>query len=127
MCIRDRSTTAVTTSILTVLSNLGLSYTHIQTDEFTTVNFDPYGAIVVGMDGGTISEASVAALANAASSGKNLIMIGGSNLTSYYTGMKNYLLRHTNQTGWQTSIAPHGRVVDASNPLAKGYRHPIRL
>jgi hypothetical protein len=114
------ATTSLSNSVVAVLNALGKPHTLLQTFDFTTIDFAPFDIIIVGMDGGSISEASLLALANAASSGKKLIMIGGTSYTPYYTGMQNYLLRHTNQQGWVTSTTPHHRITDSAHPLASG-------
>ncbi|MBN1578830.1 MAG: choice-of-anchor D domain-containing protein [Chitinispirillaceae bacterium] len=112
------ATTSLTNSVVSVLNNLGKPHTLVQTSDFSSIDFNPYDIIIVGMDGGSIYEASVLALANAAASGKKLIMIGGTNLSAYYTGLQNYLLKHTNQQGWTTSTTPHLQVIDPAHPLA---------
>src|SRR5262249_38901615 len=81
-------------------------------------DFTPYQTIIVAMNGGLISEASCQALANAASGGRLLLMVGGSNWQPYYDGLQSYLLQHTGELGWTTSLAPHLSVVNPSDPLA---------
>ncbi|MCK5713959.1 MAG: hypothetical protein KAI25_14650, partial [Hyphomicrobiaceae bacterium] len=112
------ASTDVFGSIEAALSILGEAYDIVYTDNFTGIDYSPYTTIIVGMDGGSISEASVQTIADQAASGKSLIMVGGTNLTSFYTGVQLYLVSHTGQTGWTTSSTPHLIVTDPSHPLS---------
>ncbi len=118
------STIPVLGSVEQALNNLSVAYDLIQTDVFTGIDFSPYTTIIVAMDGGAVEEPDVQALANAASSGKKLIMIGGTSLLPYYNGMQLYLLSHTGQQGWTVSTTPHLQVSDPSHPLAAGLPSP---
>ncbi|RMH78708.1 MAG: hypothetical protein D6681_19840, partial [Calditrichaeota bacterium] len=114
------TTTTVTNSVELALTNLGQAYDLVSSSDFTTIDFTPYSTIIVAMDGGQVSEASVQAIANAAAGGKKLFILGGSNIQSYYDGVQTYLLTHTGETGWTTSATPEFQVVDPNHPLATG-------
>ena len=60
------STTSITSSVLLALTNLGVTYDHIATTVFTGIDFSPYQTVIVAMDGGEVTTASVQALADAA-------------------------------------------------------------
>ncbi|MCK6561954.1 S8 family serine peptidase [bacterium] len=107
-------------SILEALDQLGVMHDFLITSDFTTIDFSLYQTIIVGMDGGAIETASVQALANAAASGKKLVMYGGTNYGPYYTGMSAYLLQHTGTQGWTISAPPHLTVTSPGDPLAAG-------
>ena len=76
------------------------------------------------MDGGDPGVADVQALANAAASGKHLILLGGTSYPPYYAGLQSYLLQHTGQQGWTISAPPHLLVTAPSDPLAFGLPSP---
>ncbi len=114
------ATTTVTNSVELALTNLGQAYDLVSTTDFTTLDFTPYSTLIVAMDGGSVSEASVQAIANAAASGKKLFILGGTNIQSYYDGVAMYLLSHTGDQGWTTSNTPHLQVTDPNHPLSTG-------
>jgi len=114
------ATTTVDGSVLQVLNDLGLLYDYVNTAIWDDALFEGYPTIIVAMDGGTIEESSVLALANAANAGAQVISIGGTNWTPYYTGMQNYIIGHTGEQGWTTSSTPHLQVTDPGHPLAQG-------
>ncbi|MFQ5636743.1 MAG: S8 family serine peptidase [bacterium] len=117
-------TTSIDNSVLLALDQLGVAYDFLATTDFTGIDFSPYSTIIVGMDGGLISTASVEALANAASAGRCLTMLGGTNYLPYYDGMQTFLLQHTGQTGWTISSQPHLTVTDPGHPLAANLPSP---
>lgn len=113
------TTTTLDSSILKALNEIGVSYDYINTSTFASVDMSPYQAIIVGMDGGYPVESDVLALANAASAGKTVIMVGGTNYSNYYNGMNLHLLQHSGATGWTTvSGSPHLTVTQPGHPLA---------
>ena len=114
------ATSEVSRSVLRSLDELGEHYDLIYTDDFSSVSFAGYATVIVAMDGGYVEAADVQALAAAASSGANLVMLGGTSFATYYDGVGSYLLAHTGMMGWDTSATPHLRIVDASDPLAAG-------
>ena len=114
------ATTSVDGSVEAILAGLGETYDLIFTDYFSGIDFSQYAVIIAAMNGGLITENSVRALAEAAASGKVLIMLGGTNYPPYYQGLQNHLLGHTGQTGWKLSAAPHLTVVDPTHPLSAG-------
>ena len=114
------STADVSQSIERALRESGLTYDFAFTDNFTGIDFTPYRTVIVGLDGGGVSTASVQALATAASGGIRLIMLGGTNYVPFYDGMQAYLLHHTNEQGWLTSPQPHLSIVAPGDPLAAG-------
>ncbi|GEM_PF-7022640 len=114
------TTASVTGSVAKALDSLGKAFDLIQTSDFTGIDFSPYRTVIVTMDGGYVEEASVQALANAAASGKVLIMVGGTNYPPYYSGVQKYLLSHTGTQGWTISSTPHLHVTDPSHRLAYG-------
>jgi len=114
------TTSTVRTSVEQVLKNLGKPYDFLQTQDFTGINFAPYKTLIVAIYGGAISEASIEALANAAKSGKKLIILGGSNAGTYYRGVQAGLLSHTGVEGWVLTASPHLRVTAPAHSLAVG-------
>jgi len=118
------TTTDVYYSVERALRELGVPYDYVYTERFASVDFTPYKTIVVTMNGGYIEAADVQALANAAASGKHLIMLGGTNYPPYYNGLQTYLLQHTGQQGWAASAPPHLTVTAPSDPLATGIPSP---
>jgi subtilisin family serine protease/trehalose utilization protein len=118
------TTTDVYYSVERALRELGVPYDYVYTERFASVDFTPYKTIVVTMNGGYIEAADVQALANAAASGKHLIMLGGTNYPPYYNGLQTYLLQHTGEQGWVASAPPHLTVTAPSDPLAMGIPSP---
>ena len=114
------STTNVDGSVLQVLNDLGLLYDFVSSAVWDDALFAGYPTVIVSMDGGTVEESSVLALANAANAGAQVISIGGTNWAPYYSGMQNYIIGHTGETGWTQSSTPHLQVTDPGNPLADG-------
>lgn len=102
------------------LIEFGFPYDLAFTDNYTGIDFTPYHTVIVGLDGGLVSKASVLALANAAASGRRLVILGGTDYGPFYDGMQTYLLHHTNVSGWSTSPAPHLTITAPSDPLVKG-------
>ena len=114
------ATVDVSGTIVAALNQLGRGFDLITTDDFTHIDFSPYRTVIVGMDGGLIDEQDCRALANAATAGRLLFMLGGSNYPPYYRGLQQYLLSHTGQQGWVSSVYPHLVVVAPGDPLAAG-------
>ena len=114
------STTSVAGSVWQVLNDLGLLFDTAETAVWDDALFAGYPTIIVAMDGGLVEEAGVMALANAANAGAQVISIGGTNYTPYYTGMQNYVIGHSGQEGWTVPVTPHLQVTDAGHPLAQG-------
>ncbi|MEQ1833614.1 MAG: choice-of-anchor D domain-containing protein, partial [Candidatus Eisenbacteria bacterium] len=114
------TTSGVSQTIERSLIDTGLTYDLVFTDFFAGIDFTPYGTVIVGLDGGSVSAASVQALANAAAGGRRLILMGGTDYLPFYDGMEAYLLQHTNVRGWSTSPAPHLTAVAPADPLWAG-------
>ena len=114
------TTTDVSQSVETALQAMGRNYDLVTTEDFTAIDFSPYRTVVVCMNGGALEEPDCLALANAASAGRLLFMIGGSVNTPFYRGMQQYLLSNTGQQGWAISSFPQLVVVDPADPLARG-------
>ncbi len=110
----------ITNGLLRALLELGYGYEVRYTEDFTGIDFTPYHTIVAAMDGGPISGASCQALASAAAGGRLVFMIGGTNYPPYYGGVQSYLLSHTGEVGWVTSVSPHLTVANPLDPLATG-------
>jgi immune inhibitor A len=122
------ATRNVSGSVERALSDLGYTYDYQFTDNFTAINYTGYNTIIVAMDGGHVSEASILALRGQLNLGKRVIMLGGSNWQSFVNGTDMYLLG-VNRTvhDWTISGKPHLIVTDAANPLAAGLPSQINF
>jgi hypothetical protein len=106
-------------SLFKALDQLGETYDYVSADAWATVDLTGYSQIIIGMDGGYPEDADIQAIANAIASGKNVLLVGGTNYGPFYTGMQSYIISHTGATGWTTSAPPHLTVTDTLHPLAK--------
>ena len=112
------NTTSIVSSVGRALNDLGYTYTEMDTTTWTGIDFTPYDAVIVTMDGGTMEVADVAALrTGVVGAGKNLIMFGGSCWQSFAQGMYQYLVQIDPSNWCWTVSAPPGLHLLVSNPL----------
>jgi subtilisin family serine protease len=105
-------------AVETLLTELGADFDRVFSEDFTPIDTSPYDIIIAVMDGGQIETDSVRTLAEAAASGKLLIMIGGTDYLPFYSGLNSHLILHSGVMGWKTSTAPHLTLVDPASPLS---------
>ncbi len=115
------NTTTITRSVARALNALGYTYDEIDTSVFTGIDFSTYDTVIVTMDGGTISTASVGALrAGVVNAGKNLILFGGTCYQPFANGVNQYLVQiDTVNYCWTISSSP-GLHLLAHNALTAG-------
>jgi uncharacterized repeat protein (TIGR01451 family) len=115
-------TTDTTQSVQRALNELGYSYDHISSSDWTGIDFSPYDVVLIGMDGGTVEAASLQALrTNVIDQGKRLIFLGGTCYQPFAQGVNQYLVQNdTNNYCWGVSGQPNWTVVNPSHPLAQG-------
>ena len=120
-------TTDTTDSIQAVLTNLTVPFDLISSTDWTGIDFSPYDIVIVGMDGGSITEASVQAIRTGViDAGKRACFVGGSSWADFANGVNNNIIGlDTANYGWAISAAPHVTVTDPGHPLAQGLTSPM--
>lgn len=109
-------------SVRAVLNNLGKTYDFVPTANLSSLNFSNYGTIILGMEGGSVDYPGMTSLASAVNAGARLIILGGTSLAPYATGLNDFFIRiNTNNFNWQlVSGSPKFSVTAPSHPLAAG-------
>jgi hypothetical protein len=112
----------ISDSILDILDSLGHSYDFISGDSFSGIDFSPYTTIILGMDGGQTDEADMDHLADYIETGAKLILLGGTNYSSFAQGLNDNFIRiNTAVRSWRkVSGSPDIKVVNSNDPLASG-------
>ena len=113
---------ALTNSVIKALNELNRKFDYFDTSDFSAIDFSPYDAVIVAMDGGSIAEPSIQNVADYANAGGNLIMLGGSALLTFVSAVDTHLLDiDTAYYGWKTvTTTPHLDVVNSNHPLTDG-------
>jgi len=118
------TTTDTSQSVERALNELGYAYDlyYDGSGDWTGIDFGPYDTVIVGMDGGTISQASIQKVrTDVIDQGKKLIFLGGTCWQDFAMGVNSYLvLNDTGNYCWQISNTPHWTLVDPGHPLADG-------
>ena len=116
------TSSSVTNSVIQALNELDRKFDFYDTSDFSGIDFSGYGAVIVAMDGGTIEEPSIQNVANFASSGGNLIMLGGSSWANFAPAVDAHLLDiDTTSYGWSlVTGSPHLDVSNSNHPLTDG-------
>ncbi len=120
-------TTDTAGSVQAALTNLAVPFDLINSTDWTGIDFSPYDIVIVGMDGGTMTEASVQAIRTGViDAGKRACFVGGSSWADFANGMNNNIIGlDTGNFGWAISAAPHVTVTDPGHPLAQGLTSPM--
>jgi PKD repeat protein len=116
------ATTDTSQSVERALNELGYAYDYIYGTDWTGIDFSPYDVVIVGMDGGGMTVASIAKVrTDVIDQGKRLIFLGGTCWYDFADGVNQYLvLNDTGDYCWTISGTPHFTVVDPGHPLAQG-------
>jgi PKD repeat protein len=116
------ATTSTGQSVERALNELGYPYDYINSTDWTTIDFSPYDIVIVGMDGGGMTAASVQKVrTDVIDQGKRLIFMGGTCWYDFAVGVNDYLvLNDINDYCWSISASPQWTLVDPSHPLAQG-------
>lgn len=109
-------------SVGRALTELGITYDFLATSDFSAVNLAPYQHVFVGMDGGTITTASIVNVRNWVQGGHCLHFYGGTCWQEYATALNaNLLQNNVNDYCWATVAgAPDVTVTNAGHYLAGG-------
>lgn len=115
-------TTPTIGSVQAVLTNLGVPFDVINNIDWTGIDFGPYDTVIVGMDGGEMTQASVQSVrAGVIDTGKRLCFFGGSAWQNFALGVNTSILAiDTVNYNWQVSTSPQFVLVDPTHPLAQG-------
>lgn len=116
------TTTDTVLSIEQALNELGYAYDLFSGSDWTGIDFAPYDIVIIGMDGGTMTDASVQKIrTDVIDQGKRAIFIGGTCWQEFAIAVDSYLvLNDFNDYCWSTSSTPHWTVVDPGHGLAAG-------
>jgi hypothetical protein len=108
------------TALDIALGTLGQPFDNIVSDVWTGIDFSPYDIVFIGMDGGDVDEADVAAVRSGViNAGKRLCWFGGTSLPGFINGVELSLLDvDTVNFSWTISSTPHFTVVNPAHPLA---------
>ncbi|MEN8165326.1 MAG: hypothetical protein ABFS37_14440 [Acidobacteriota bacterium] len=114
-------------SIQLALTNLAVPYDLINAIDWTGIDFSPYDTVIVGMDGGMMTEASVQAIRTGViDAGKRACFVGGSAWADFANGVNNNIIGiDVGNFSWAISAAPHFTVTDPTHPLAQGLTSPM--
>jgi hypothetical protein len=116
-------TSNISGSVQRALDELGYHYdTLYAQSDWTGIDFSSYGVVVIGMDGGTISSASIQKIrTDVVDQGKRVILLGGAFHLNFVTGVNQYLVgNNTSNYSWVQTSLPHFTLNDAANPLSQG-------
>jgi hypothetical protein len=110
------------TALDNALNALGQPFDQIVSEDWTGIDFSPYNIIFIGMDGGLIDQADVAAIrTNAINAGKRVAWFGGTALPEFVAGVEASLMDvDTGNFGWSVSNTPHFTLVNPGHPMGTG-------
>lgn len=107
------------TALDAALGSVGQPFDNIVSDTWTGIDFSPYDIVFIGMDGGDVDEADVAALRSGAiDAGVRVCWFGGTSLPGFANGVEISLLDIDPNFSWTISSTPHFTVVNAAHPMA---------
>jgi len=108
------------TALDIALGSLGQPFDNIVSDVWTGIDFSPYNIVFIGMDGGGIDEADVAAVrSNAIDAGVRVCWFGGTALPEFAAGVEASLVDiDTGNFSWTVSSTPHFTLVNPAHPMA---------
>jgi hypothetical protein len=107
------------TALDTALGSLGQPFDSIVSDVWTGIDFSPYNIVFIGMDGGLIDEADVAAVRSGAiDAGVRVCWFGGTSLSEFANGVEISLMDIDANISWTISTTPHFTVVNPAHPMA---------
>lgn len=108
------------TALDAALASVGQPFDNIVGDVWTGIDFSPYDIVFIGMDGGGIDQADVAAVrANAIDAGVRVCWFGGTALPEFVAGVEASLVDiNTANFSWQVSSAPHFTLTNPTHPMA---------
>lgn len=110
-------------SLQQALDEMGYPYTAMYSlTDWSGIDFSRYDIIIVGMDGGEPSDASIQKVrAEVIDQGKRLIFFGGTASAAFVTSVNQYLVENnTSAFNWILTASPHFTLLDATSPLAQG-------
>jgi hypothetical protein len=123
------ATINTTDSVLLALQQLGASYDLYQdtTGDWTGLDLDVYDTVIVGMEGGYITAASIQKVrTDVIDAGKRLIFLGGTCWEEFADAVNTYLVGNdTANYCWAISGPPQWTVTNKDNLLAYGFRPTI--
>ena len=107
------------TALDTALGSLGQPFDSIVSDTWTGIDFSPYNIVFIGMDGGDIDEADVAAVRSGAiDAGVRVCWFGGTALPNFANGVEISLVDiDTANFFWTISSTPHFTLVNPAHPM----------
>jgi hypothetical protein len=106
-------------SIQRALSELGFAYGLYQGTDWTGLDFTPYDVVLIGMDGGLVSQASVQAIRTGViDQGKRVILVGGTNYADFAIGVDQHLVNiDAANHGWMIPDPPTLGLLNTDHPL----------
>jgi len=107
------------TALDIALGSLGQPFDNIVSDTWTGIDFSPYNIVFIGMDGGDIDEADVAAVRSGAiDAGVRVCWFGGTALPGFANGVEISLVDiDTGNFSWTISSTPHFTLVNPAHPM----------
>ena len=115
------STTDTAGSVQQALTDHGITFDLFSGADWSGIDLSGYNTVIIGMDGGSVSAASVQNVANFVTNGGRLIIIGGSALAEWTNAVNTYLLANaTANYDWAISAQPHLTITDPAHILATG-------
>lgn len=116
-------TEAVEGSLQRALDELGYSYDSVYAGtNWTSIDFAPYDIIVIGINGGTVSAASVQKIrTDVIDQGKRAILFGGTQFSTFANSVNQYLVQNnTASYNWIVTAAPNFTLSNPDHSLAQG-------
>ena len=114
------TSSSIKESVLSVLDGFDVQYDFVENYNLDTLDFSPYGTIIIGANGGLIDENDMAHLAASVNMGANLLLIGGSAVKGFAVGLNDHFIENnTNSYGWSPITgAPNMTVTHPKHWLA---------
>lgn len=109
-------------SVQRALNELGYGYDVFNGSDWTGIDFVPYDVVIIGMDGGSVTQPSLQKIrTDAIGQGKRVIFVGGTAWQNFVLGVDQYLLlNETSNYFWTISGSPQFTLVNPGHPLAQG-------
>jgi hypothetical protein len=108
------------TALDAALGSVGQPFDNIVGDVWTGIDFTPYDIVFIGMDGGGIDQADVAAVRSGViDAGKRVCWFGGTALPEFAAGVEASIMDiDTVNFFWTISTTPHFTVTNPAHPMA---------
>jgi len=104
-----------------VFNEFGLGSTMLKTNDWTNIEFSPFGIVIISMNGGRPDSTSIKKIrTDVINQGKRVILIGGTRYENFVQGINQYLvLNNINDYEWKGPTQPHFTMVYPAHVLTQ--------